>query len=212
MKIIGIVGPRNSGKNTVATLIREFKPNFTEKALADKLKNECSKIFNVPRHYFDDRTLKESRYNRPLVISKVEVSKLCEAYNVFPIADELNCFNINGTRIVETPRQLLQICGTDILRSIDINVHCKGLNRELTQDTLITDIRFNNEFTFFRNNFRDAVFIYVNRPHAEELAKNSNHVSETEVLTLKEHCDIILYNGLDLDSLKTRVETICANL
>lgn len=60
-RIISFSGYQGSGKDTFADyLCKEY--NYKRLAFADTMKDMCSRYYKVPRHYFDDRTLKETIY------------------------------------------------------------------------------------------------------------------------------------------------------
>jgi dephospho-CoA kinase len=56
--IIGIIGKKHSGKDTLADYIVS-KYKFKKKSFAYPLKKTCSYLFNIPFHYFENQELKE---------------------------------------------------------------------------------------------------------------------------------------------------------
>jgi hypothetical protein len=58
--IIGISGKKGSGKDTVATFIKEFLPQYENKSFAGKLKEMIAILLNVSTEQLEDRGYKES--------------------------------------------------------------------------------------------------------------------------------------------------------
>ncbi len=145
MKIICICGKAGSGKDTVAEMIEktltDFKVRVKRIALADSIKKSLSETFKIPISYFYDRDLKEK-----------------------PIA----------TLNYVTPRKLMQQFGTDFAQPLlGKTVWCQVLHHEITMDGyggarppevyIITDLRFEHELEYFKKNFDDVEFIFIER-------------------------------------------------
>lgn len=125
--IIGICGIIGSGKNTLAEiLVNEF--GFRQDSFASPLKDAVSSIFGWDRNMLEGIT-DESRAWRESV-------------------DEWWAQRLDIPHL--TPRWILQNWGTDILRSQfhdDIWIaSCENRLRQTTDDVVISDLRFPNEF------------------------------------------------------------------
>lgn len=60
MKLIGLAGPKGSGKDTAATVIQSLRQGYHSYALADPLKRAVQTIFDWPSHMLDDPSYKET--------------------------------------------------------------------------------------------------------------------------------------------------------
>jgi len=144
---IGISGKKQVGKDTLAAMLgyilHSQGVNFEITSFAAPLKNLCTELFGIDSNivYGDDKIK-----NSP-----------CEVFwDNFPIDIRLNYsneFDSDGKDLPRsgpmTVRELLQILGTDIFRSIDPDVWAKVPFRKERDDrtkvVIITDCRFPNE-------------------------------------------------------------------
>lgn len=146
--IIGIAGTKNSGKDTVASMInyifavgvtRASYGNYIIKKkhtydfykdriihFADGLKDALSIIYNIPRDKFDDRDAKDNMYYNIKSCKFVPSNIVENKHNVEIITiDRLKNFNINTilrcseNRFVYIKlRTLMQYFGTDVCRNL----------------------------------------------------------------------------------------------
>lgn len=144
--IIGIAGQKNSGKNTVASMIRYMLHvgilNATYKEwiieydredinqcstiinYADFLKDICSTVFDIPRALFDNRTYKDNKYLL-LDANKFvdENAKILEEYKVLRIEDFeqdltlADYIDFNSNLVAIKLRTILQYVGTNVFRN-----------------------------------------------------------------------------------------------
>lgn len=122
-----------------------------------------------------------------------------------------------------TPRQLLQVIGTDLFRdvlpqrlpslqfgmthsSIWIGLLCQDVQkmRESDRRVVISDIRFANEMEVVQK--MGGMACYIQRPE-EDLTQTTSHVSE-KVEPLMSLADKILRNNADLDHLLRTTDRI----
>lgn len=106
-----------------------------------------------------------------------------------------------------SPRQLMQIVGTELFRNhfyqeiwVD-NAYRKIVDFEKTTSgsksyLLIGDWRFDNEFTFLRDRGVDCLRIDIVRPNNP--FKKSNHASEKSITLSNDDYDYIIRNDFDL--------------
>jgi hypothetical protein len=179
-----------------------------EIALADKLKDVCSDVFLIPRNYFDDQNLKEVPLEEPRILTGSDINKILEFFNVVSKITPETREKLHGIAgmVLKTPRQIAQIVGTEILRNAgDEDVHCKNVNLS-DKITIISDIRFPNEFNYFKN-LENISFIplYIQRDEAESKITPDSHASETSIFTFCEKC-LEINNNRDLESLKKQIE------
>jgi hypothetical protein len=118
--IIGLSGYAKSGKNTVAKLIKQARPEYEEKSFATNLKVIAHILTGYPIEYFEEQEFKES--------------SLPEEWS-------------NGNKTM-TIRELLQKLGTDAVRcNVHENAWVNALftNYKKSDNWIITDVRFANE-------------------------------------------------------------------
>ena len=182
--IIGIHGPLNGGKDTVADILQELRPNkYKRYAFAGPLKQASKALFGFTDQQLDDRTLKEA-------------------------VDPFWGF---------TPRKALQLMGTEFGRDMlrkDIWIKRAELEVAKNQadgfDTIITDVRFENEAEWVRSR-DDAVLIYLQVPN---LVKDERYAHASEAGISHAVTDISLVNdkSLGFDPLYASVRTILSKL
>ena len=196
--VIGLIGVKTSGKSTIANMIKEFIPNTEEVALADKLKNVCSSIFLVDRENFDKQDLKEAPFEHPFYLEMDDILEVLENFNIKMTEEEANLMysGIVGIEL-DTPRKIAQIIGTEVLREAgDEDVHCNNLKIENSKVTVISDVRFPNEFDYFnRQEHINFVPLYIQRDMAENQVTEDSHPSEKLVFTFSDKCIKIDNNG-----------------
>jgi len=206
LKTIALCGQKGAGKDTFASVATKLYPNAVRMGLADKLKDVCSEVFKLDRSSFDDPARKEryidSGYDYPVCIERQTAARIYDAYGIPPteklIAPHLHNF-------LYTPRQIAQYVGSEMLRSVDPDIHCKALAGNMPKEgiIIITDVRFFNEMRFFRK--LKALFVGIDRPG---LPTNDKHQSEASAGSLLDACDEILINN----STKESFEYLCESL
>lgn len=207
--IIGLVGVKTSGKSTAANIIKDIlEENVAESALADKLKNVCSEVFNIPRENFDRQDLKEIPFKINKMLTKQAITLILAGFGIETTEQLINHYIKNNIvdKELMSPRHVAQVVGTEVLRAAgDEDIHCKNVNLN-DKITIISDVRFPNEFSYFNNLSDDTVFLpfYIQRDDAEDKITPDSHPSETSVFTFCEKC-IKLNNNRDLQFLKTQI-------
>lgn len=206
--VIGLTGVKTSGKSTVANLLKDLiLEDVQESALADKLKNVCSKVFDVPREHFDKQDLKEVPFKSNKILTENDINLILSEFEVNPTKELIYFYNKNNiiNKPLKSPRQIAQIVGTEILRAAgDEDIHCKNLKLG-NNVTIISDIRFPNEFNYFEN-LPNTYFLpfYIQRDEAEKYINSNSHSSETSVFTFCQKC-ININNNKDLEFLKKQI-------
>jgi hypothetical protein len=220
--VIGLAGVKTSGKSTVANIIKRVMGetgmgyNVQEAALADKLKNACSLVFNVPRENFDRQDLKEVPFETPKILFKDRIEAILELFNVEPTEQLIQKYFTNDIvdMELESPRQIAQIIGTEILRETgDEDIHCKNLNLNEDGITIVSDLRFPNEFNFFnRAKLMGYEFLplYIQRDEAEQYVTENSHPSETSVFKFSNQCLGVPNNG-SLRGLENKIIQLLSN-
>lgn len=197
--VIGIAGVKTSGKSTVTAMIQKQLEGATESALAGKLKNVTASVFGLERKQLDLQELKEVPFDQPKKLTNESIGAVLEQFNVFMSRREIDSkYDIVGMEL-KTPRHIAQIVGTEILRATgDEDIHCKNmpLNPNPELPTIVSDLRFPNEFAYFKNNPEiNFVPLYLNREEAEKHVTKDSHPSETSVFLFNDQCVRIDNNG-----------------
>lgn len=210
MRVIGFVGPKGSGKDTAADLLRELKKAHGRISFAGPLKEICSKVFSIPSTLFHDPDLKERPFvelpsvGQDVVLTSSllkQVKKECAArLPEYDITTGFMIYNIDRVsiaglenQVMKSPRQLLQIIGTDLIRErVYKKWHLEAAFSETALAKLkgtvfcVTDVRFVNEYQFLKDKFGDDfTCYYVERPEKEAVLDEATHPSELGVREIK---------------------------
>lgn len=209
---IGFTGVKQAGKSTAYSFIKERFPEVQEIALANKLKNVCSEVFGIPRKDFDDPATKEKELEKPIYLDANSVAQVITQFGFTP--DEQAHVRDHVCKVLHTPREVAQYIGTEVLRTVSENVHCHGSVLGLPEHGIfvVTDIRFPNEYDFFRN-LEGAQFYphYICNYGAETKSQQDSHASEKHILTIAKKCATIDNNGT-LEDLRNRVQARVAQI
>ncbi len=176
LKIVAITGPKGCGKDTVGQMIKEIYPQHDPEtiAFADPIKNVIRHIFNLG----DESVYSYDRLKRATLKLK----------------DEESFYTIDGRRLVREIGMLM--------RNYDekqfTNYVVGAIRYEPTRLWIVTDLRFDNEYTVMKN--LGAKIIKITRPSY----RYDGHITER---AFDDHLvDKIIMNDGDLDFLRTRVK------
>lgn len=226
IKIISLSGYIGSGKNFFCEILkielRKKNQVWHQKSHAEKLKQICSLLLNIPRAKFEDAEFKKtslgSEWDRSIdqAIEWMHMKELAvplvakEA--LYPLAIKY------GFKFTRTVREFMQELGTDAIRYHlcpdtwlnamwadyrpvpTISTHEYG--HRILQDWqampedpnwILTDTRFANEIAAAKN--RNGILIRINRG-----VRTSDHPSEVTIDTFKDW-DYIVDNTGDYESL-----------
>lgn len=211
--VIGLAGVKTSGKSTVANMIKSMVDGAKEAALADKLKNTCAQVFNISRDHFDNQDLKEVPFEEPKKLGVYEIGAILESFGIDMTAREIDSTFEVTNMMLETPRKIAQIVGTEILRQAgDEYIHCKNVPLNETGVTIISDVRFPNEFEYFKNK-KDVFFmpLYIARDEAEKHVTPDSHPSEKCVFEFNDKCVRIDNNGT-IEETRSQIYNILRNI
>lgn len=205
--IVAFSGNKFAGKDTTAEgLIRFHK--FKRIGLADKLKDVCSEVFQIPRQDMDDPSKKESLFEKKLSITIEHIDSLLRTiqrdgfeFEYEKVFEDVRT-DFQG-RILRSIRDMLQTVGTDICRNYikdDIWLqYVKSTILNYSGNLVITDARFENERNFLAE--LGAVMILVIRPGFEN---KSTHVSENQ-LGSQEDYDVVVINDSTITALQSDI-------
>lgn len=150
IRLIGISGKMQSGKDTVASIIKKLSYiDWEIVKFADTLKDITCLLLNCSREDLESSDFKSS-----------------------PLDDRWQ--NFHNEQL--TPRKVMQLIGTDLFRNgLHPNTWVNTLSNKFTNDSfwIVTDVRFPNEAEFIKNN--GGILIRIER----ESIELSNHLSET---------------------------------
>lgn len=205
MRFVLFVGPKQSGKDTAAEILRKKGKSRQKISFAGPLKEICSNVLNLEPKYFNDPTLKEKELETPIVLDRRTIRLIKrELPKYLPELgkDDLLKYNIDRVSIAglenrtfKTPREALQQIGTDFIRDrVYDQWHVEAAFSEASLEKYengklycITDTRFLNEYEYLMDNFGDDLQVYyIERPEAEAQLEKATHASELEILKIKE--------------------------
>lgn len=151
--MIGLVGKKGAGKDTLADYMVNHD-GFRKLAFANSLKMICQKLFLLTDEQLNDAILKE----------RID------------------------SRWGYSPRQLLQKVGTDWCRDeIGQDFWIRRMKEEINDGTkdkvVITDVRFENEYEFVKEN--GGVIILIDG-RTNDVTETAQHISEHFVLKVME--------------------------
>lgn len=181
--LIGLTGKAGSGKDSAGQyMVFNEKYNFKRYAFADCLKKNLSRITGIPGNYFYDRDKKE---------------EVLEAWG-------------------KSPRELAQLFGTEVARYLHPDIWIRALENEMghrvggirnsTFDTVITDVRFENEADWIRSNGGHVVHVHRDVDPIEA----SDHITEKGIEVLGQ--DYVLMNTGKLSELKWAVDALLESI
>lgn len=205
---ICLTGVKQAGKSTFASIAKELDSTVIELAIADKLKNACAKVFDVPRSHFDLSEFKEKDLDQYAYLDTDNISAVIKEFGVTPKFDRDVRPHIS--MVLENPRRIAQYFGTEILRSIDPQIHCLGTVNGLPEDGIfiVTDMRFPNEYDFFTSQPGSSNTVYVHNARAEAESAKDGHVSEKFIKEIGAKCMWKLENNFSLKTYESDVRAL----
>ena len=209
--IIAFSGRKFAGKDSTAEGLIRFH-GFKRIGLADKLKDICSTVFNIPRQDMDDPSKKESLFEIPISITVENIQDLLDIIKNDGIVQtefERHCTSICKIfvgRNLTSIRDMLQTIGTDVCRNfVQDDIWLSYIKYNITNDfgnIVITDARFKNERDYLKQ--LGAVLILVKRDSTDDSSTKELHVSENQ-LGSDEDYDVIVHNNDTLMSLQSEI-------
>jgi hypothetical protein len=183
-----ISGKMQSGKSTsskaLQRIMKDLGCEVEVVALADELKNMCQESF------------------KPL--SKI----LKDKFN-YDLIDENWWENKN-----EVSRCLLQIVGSDIVRTVNVSYWCQKLKEKIEKSDaeffILQDWRFVSEYEFFRNSEIKTVCINIERPGLNS-GDAGKHISENDLNDF-ENYDVKILNCGDMFDLEDSLSHVAMKI
>jgi hypothetical protein len=199
--IISLVGKKGSGKTTVAQYFLD--KGFELRSFAAPLKQLLSEVFELPMFLLTDAEAKE-RHALAIDVTEIEITKLLDlaSSKFYPITEDQRALALKNTPNyrLTTPRQLLQVVGTDIFRNgVGIDYWLNVLKRSIdpSKDYVIDDTRFANELATVKSLGGYNVGLIRSSQAAD------GHSSEQIDLT---PCDFIIQNKYNIQTLKSDID------
>jgi hypothetical protein len=219
--LIGLSGKKRSGKDTSGKFLSEITGSRTY-ALAYPIKAICSEMFGLTQEDLDGETkemvqtfkIKDWRENIlyfsnkhfPEYRSPFSDDELCDLFYktvLYPCLVSEN--EKSQTAIVKlSPRKIMQYFGTEFGRKMDGDLWIKLAHREFEAwgSLIVTDVRFDNEAQWIRDN-NGVVVKVVN----DRISSNSDsHVSERGVN--REFISYTIENNGSLEELRNGMEVL----
>lgn len=205
MKIIGLAGKKGSGKDSVAGFLES--EGFTKLAFADPLKEMLASVFRLDIKYLYDEKLKEAPLPERIEIDYYHLDKLRDIVENqwgFVISrDQREGIETYFGREIKTPRELLQVFGTDILRRYirdDIFIVLLfSRMKEISGHVCVSDVRLKNEREALKKAGGKMILI---KRYTET---KDSHISENDLGSEKEYDVIIKNEDITLDQLRSEV-------
>lgn len=222
-KIIAIAGLKGSGKDTATSMFEyllnapkpfrtywwykkglRFHKKWKTTAFAKPLKEVLAVILRVNLENFESRSFKENCY--------VHLDTLTTHYSdgttpeKYLNDNQFNKYIKSGEPIPSdywiTVRQLMQYCGTDVLRKYLSDKLWINCTLNTVDNLIISDLRFRVELEELRK--RCAIVIYIDRPGTVP----GTHSSEREVIDLlnEDKFDYIISNNKTFKDLFNQIK------
>ena len=204
LQIIAFTGSAGTGKDTAADILVTHC-GFTRLAFADALRTEVQAAFNVPLELLTRRDLKEMPTAALALIECLDtgfIGALARA--------EAACYKSVGPEWFKekrSPREVLQLWGTEYRRAQRVNYWLEALRSRITQlhaldgrsRFVITDARFENEAAMIRA--MGGVVWQIARDGVQPV--EGQHASATDGTRLNP--SVIIDNSSTLHSLREAV-------
>ena len=193
--IVLLGGKKKSGKSEVSLILKN--KGYSVLSFAGKLKRSLANASNISEKDFYDNKKKEVLFDCELNTQ----SFMSYVYVDFKVSVENRILN---TRPVTSIRDMMQYVGTDVLRSIEDQIHIRFFLEEIKNtigNIVIDDGRFLNELQAVKNEFpTDTISIYLN---SNKNIKTDSHLSENAVS--EKDFDFVIDNDSTIANLKEKV-------
>lgn len=213
--LIGLIGKKGAGKDTVANII-EYKLKkqgikVERRQMAYNLKLACSLLTEKPFSDFEDNKIKNAIYEKPFIVDRYIVLSFLNhfginhemASNIYEYLKDQNFY-----KEVNSNRELLQLLGTDILRNlVGPDIHVNAATNSIKDPKTVyifTDIRFENELSI-KKSFDNSVFIGISRP-TETIDTHESEINIDKLIN--NYANLTIQNNGTLDQLETIASAI----
>lgn len=202
VKYVGFVGAKGSGKTTSFNILAEQFP-VNEVMIARKLKSVCSQLLGIPIEHMSDPKLKERVFEFPFQLQWTDVLFIAQEFDIYSNQNKADLYRHVG-KYITSPRQAAQYVGTEIVRAVDPLAHLRSAEKQSVNymHNIITDIRFTNEYDYFKKFDPEMMLVYIKRDSAEAEAAKDTHSSEAGLRELMTMADIVVDNNGSLEALE----------
>lgn len=185
-RLIAIAGKKGCGKTLSANYL-SVRYGYTVINFADSLKNLVCKLLRVSRDELEK--VKDMHYG--IQLGHADFNTVAEYTGIH--LDHV--YRVLGNGDFNGPRQMLQIIGTDLIRSFDSAWHVRQLAGALDDDKTycIPDLRFNDELEFLLG--LGCKTLLINRTRCG----GDSHISENSLGHVQ--FDYVVRNDNDIDAL-----------
>jgi len=202
MAIIALAGKAGAGKDTFADVLVK-NHGFTRVALADPLRELCSKVFRLDYNLFLDHDKKDKEIHK-IILDYHHIDKIRDfIQNEWDIEIDYQTRELleewYGEEF-ETPRDILRCIGTKLIRNcIDSDIWIDLAFEKIKKtggNVVITDCRFQNERDAFSNG--GALLVLIKRD--EDKYENHEHDLGEEY-----EYDVVFDNATSLSEFQSNV-------
>ena len=200
--IIGLIGQKRVGKDTVANIIKSIHDGFKIFALADPIKDIARIMFNFTENqlYSDEKDIIDEKWNiKPREFFEQFGTEIMQ-YDIYKYLPNLK------THIPE--RKFWVISLLNKIKHLDSNLESNNISRGI----IITDIRGLHELEEIRKFNPNSVFIKITRPGISKINVN-DHITQIESFQIPD--DQINYhinNSGTLENLEKQTKEILQNI
>lgn len=188
--VLGLSGPAGVGKDTVADYLISNCGWDGKLAFAHNLKEICKTVFGLTDSDVVSQAGKMRKFNKPRVLTQDRLNSIfilmtkTHRYHPLKKGGKKKVLSLLGTKLT-TPRQVLQLVGTEICRELIPNYHVDVIAQQIEaapeKHFIITDARFPNEGDIVIDRFGGLV-VYIDRFDLEAGNIDRTHASETAML------------------------------
>ena len=209
-KLFAVSGTKGSGKDTATSMLqyclsvpkvlrnytcykwlhRFIRPKYKKLAFADPLKKMLSVLLNEPYESFNNRAFKECYM--------VDLENLTIHYGIECMSDSkfnrmVKTLDPELSKSVLTIRQLMQYFGTEISqRFFGRRVWINSTLKHCTGPTIISDLRFKEEYNAIKE--RNGITIFIYRP-GYEFGQHASEKEMEELYNNSQYDHVIINNG-----------------
>lgn len=205
--LLGISGQKRHGKDSVAdVLVKDF--GFKKVALADPLKQICSKVFQIPLQAFYKDELKDLAFIEPEIIDVYHIERLVTQLeeHTSVSTESIQNLKIHGCgKELKSPREILQFVGTDLCRTyvkdtVWLDIFYSTVKKS-EGHLVCTDARFPNERELIKSLGGKNMLVV-----RQGLNNTDSHSSENSLGTESEY-DLVVQNSGTLADLHREIST-----
>lgn len=176
MVLIGLIGQKGSGKDTLSDYIKTNFDNYVSYSFADPLKDVCHILFGI------DRTvLYGNQEDKEKIVDGLQVStrKVLQSIGT----------DLFRNKLIDVLPELKDVFGKD---SIWIYSFRQWYEKNKDKNVIVSDVRFLNEAECIRE--LGGILIFIDRKDKNE---NDKHESEQELKKIK--YDFLIQNNRTLE-------------